>query len=378
MPEEPQRCPWTKGELYSEYHDREWGVPQHDDRKLFEMLLPEGAQAGLSWETILRKRENYREAFDGFDPWKISQYDDRRIARLLENPGIVRNRLKVRAAVANARAFLEVRQQFGAFDRYIWTFTGGRQKILARHFPEHHRGVANALLDVGSKMGPALGTLLGGLMVALMGWRLMFVVPGVGGMLWLIPWLKWRPRTGAAAREREDLPSIGEILRLRSAWGTIAGHFCANYFWFFLLTWLPMCLVKERGMSMERMAAFGSAVYFVMAAATVAAGFVADRWIAAGRSVTVARKTMTVSGLLLSTVVLPAAPVEDATIGPGLLLLGCAGLGVFVSSHWAITQTVAEPVAAGRWTSLQNGVGSPVWWWSRRGASTWRLSLRQQ
>jgi DNA-3-methyladenine glycosylase I len=122
------RCPWPKGELYLRYHDEEWGVPVHDDRRLFEMLILEGAQAGLSWETVLRKRENYREAFDGFDPERVARYRDARIEKLLQNEGLIRNRLKMAAAVRNAQAFLEVRKEFGSFDAYIWQFTGGGTK----------------------------------------------------------------------------------------------------------------------------------------------------------------------------------------------------------------------------------------------------------
>jgi DNA-3-methyladenine glycosylase I len=121
-----ERCGWAKGELYEQYHDTEWGVPLHDDQALFEFLVLEGAQAGLSWSTILNKRENYRKAFGGFDPRKVARYDERKIAALLENPGIVRNRLKVRSAVTNAKAFLAVQKEFGTFDAYIWTFVGGR------------------------------------------------------------------------------------------------------------------------------------------------------------------------------------------------------------------------------------------------------------
>jgi len=119
------RCPWAEAELHHVYHDTEWGVPSHDDRHLFEMILLEGAQAGLSWSTILRKRENYRRAFSDFDARKIARYDARREARLLADPGIVRNRLKVHSAVLNARAFLAVQEEFGTFDRYIWQFVGG-------------------------------------------------------------------------------------------------------------------------------------------------------------------------------------------------------------------------------------------------------------
>lgn len=120
-----KRCLWPTSELYLRYHDLEWGVPVHNDGKLFEMLLLEGAQAGLSWETILKKRENYRDAFDGFDPEKIAVYNEAKIAALLQNPGIVRNRLKINAAVRNAQAFLSTRAEFGSFDTYIWQFTGG-------------------------------------------------------------------------------------------------------------------------------------------------------------------------------------------------------------------------------------------------------------
>jgi DNA-3-methyladenine glycosylase I len=120
-----QRCGWAKTELSVRYHDSEWGVPVHDDRRLFEFLVLEGAQAGLSWETILRKRASYREAFAGFDPEAVAAYGDADIERLLADPGIVRNRQKVRSAVSNARAVLKVRDEFGSFDAYVWRFVGG-------------------------------------------------------------------------------------------------------------------------------------------------------------------------------------------------------------------------------------------------------------
>jgi len=120
------RCAWARDPLTIEYHDLEWGVPLHDDRALFEFLILEGAQAGLSWSTILKKRPAYRAAFDGFDAPKIARYDEKKTAALLANPGIVRNRLKVAAAVRNARALLAVQKDFGSFDAYIWRFTGGR------------------------------------------------------------------------------------------------------------------------------------------------------------------------------------------------------------------------------------------------------------
>lgn len=121
------RCQWCGTDpLYVRYHDEEWGVPVHDDRKHFEFLILEGAQAGLSWITILRKRENYRKAFANFDAKRVARYGKREFARLLKNPGIVRNRLKIESAAKNARAFLAVQEEFGSFDKYVWRFVGGR------------------------------------------------------------------------------------------------------------------------------------------------------------------------------------------------------------------------------------------------------------
>jgi DNA-3-methyladenine glycosylase I len=125
------RCAWATNSLSIAYHDREWGVPQHDDRVLFEFLTLEGAQAGLSWDTILRKRENYRTAFANFDPKKVSRYDARKLDALMRDEGIVRNRLKILSAVKNAKVFLNVKDEFGSFDGYIWQFVGGKPKVNA-------------------------------------------------------------------------------------------------------------------------------------------------------------------------------------------------------------------------------------------------------
>ncbi len=127
-----QRCGWASDDpLYIAYHDEEWGVPVHDDQTLFEFLLLEGAQAGLSWITILKKRENYRQAFDHFDPRSIADYDESRVQELLANAGIVRNQLKIRSAITNAKAFLDTQQEYGSFDRFIWQFVDGEPKINA-------------------------------------------------------------------------------------------------------------------------------------------------------------------------------------------------------------------------------------------------------
>jgi DNA-3-methyladenine glycosylase I len=133
------RCPWPgEDPLYQKYHDEEWGVPLHDDRRFFEMLVLEGAQAGLSWITILRKRDAYRKAFNNFDVKKVARYDRAKIAQLIRNPGIIRNRLKIESAVHNARLFIEVQKEFGSFDRYIWQFVGGRPIV------NHLRTIKNA------------------------------------------------------------------------------------------------------------------------------------------------------------------------------------------------------------------------------------------
>ena len=126
---DPVRCSWASGELMIRYHDEEWGVPVHDDRTLFEFLILEGAQAGLSWSTILNKRENYRKALDGFDPERVARYDRRKIDRLLLDAGIVRNKLKIASTIGNAKAFLQVQKEFGSFDRYIWRFVEGKPRV---------------------------------------------------------------------------------------------------------------------------------------------------------------------------------------------------------------------------------------------------------
>ncbi len=158
-----RRCKWAKTDLSIAYHDQEWGVPQHDDRVLFEFLILEGAQAGLSWETILQKRDHYRKAFDNFDVKKIVRYDARKVSQLLANPGIIRNRLKVASAIQNAKSFLQVQKEFGSFDAFVWSFVGGKplqrkrgdSKVLATT-PESEK-LSRDLLGRGFKfVGPTI------------------------------------------------------------------------------------------------------------------------------------------------------------------------------------------------------------------------------
>lgn len=232
-------------------------------------------------------------------------------------------------------------------------------RIFATDLPPESRGRANALLDAGSKMGPALGTLLGGALLLRTGWRTFFVVLGIASLLWLVPWLAWMPKHRAATKTPVPMgPSLAEILRSRSAWGAFAGHFCGNYFWFFLLTWLPVYLVNECGFSMDHMVSITSSAYFLIAGGTLAAGWISDAYITRGRSMTRVRKTVVICGLASSTLLLPVPAIHDQRVSVALLLFACVGFGVYTSNHWAITQTLAGPLAAARWTSLQNGFGN--------------------
>jgi MFS family permease len=185
-----------------------------------------------------------------------------------------------------------------------------------------------------------------------------FIALGIGSLLWLLPWLKWMPRSYADRSRPKELPSIGQMLRFRSAWGTFLGHFCGNYFWFFLLTWIPSYLVRERHFAIQQMANIASIAFLAVAAATVVAGWVSDLWIGNGGSPTVVRKTIVVGGLAFSSIILPVAYVNSTQISIALLIISCMAFGTYTSNHWAITQTLAGPQMAGRWTSLQNGIGN--------------------
>jgi MFS transporter, ACS family, D-galactonate transporter len=233
-------------------------------------------------------------------------------------------------------------------------------KVIAAGFSIEKRGLPNSLLDAGTKLGPAIGTLLGGLLVARYGWRVMFFALGLGSLIWLIPWSVWAPR--AAARAPGVLPEMGpgmsRIVRRRDAWGTFIGNFCYTYAYYFLLTWLPSYLVKERHVSLAMMGVVASIPFWGGALSAVTCGWASDRWIRRGGSPTLVRKTFVVSGLLLSTAMVPAALVGDLRLSIALLSVAYIAFGMYASNHWAITQTLAGPDAAGQWTGLQNTVGN--------------------
>ena len=230
-------------------------------------------------------------------------------------------------------------------------------RILANNFPEYHRGLANALIDAGTKAGPALGTLLGGLLIADFGWRPFFLALGLASLLWLLPWVLSMPQArGVAAPEHpEKMPSTAAVLRQRPVWFTAAGLFCSNYFWYFLITWLPYYLQKERHFPMHKMAVYGSLSFLAVAVSSSISGWLSDHWIARGGTPTRVRKTFAGVGLTLSTIILPVALVRDTGLAMALLMLACLSFGVFSSNVYAITQTLAGPRAAGKWTSFQNG-----------------------
>jgi MFS family permease len=227
--------------------------------------------------------------------------------------------------------------------------------------PQEHRGRANSLIDVGTKLGPAIGAFVGGLLLVHLGWRMLFIVLGAGGLLWLLPWIKLMPRVGRAvkAESAEALPSIAKLLRMKCAWGAFFGHFCGNYFFYFLLAWLPNYLVVEQKMAIGSMSRLTSVVFFLIATVTLVTGWTTDRLIAAGSSATRVRRAAVVGGLgVASSFMLLEFVRSNAPLTLAILTVGCVGYGAFASNHWAITQTLAGPTMAGRWSSLQNGVAN--------------------
>lgn len=226
--------------------------------------------------------------------------------------------------------------------------------------PQQHRGRANAFIDAGTKLGPAIGAFVGGLLLIHLGWRMLFVVLGVGGCLWLLPWLKVMPKSRATKRDAvAQQASIRQLLSVPSAWGTFLGHFCGNYFFYFLLAWLPTYLVREEHLSLLSMSRLTSAVFLLIAASTIMAGWISDRLIARGYSVTRVRRSVVAGGLAVASLLAVLAYVhQHVAISLSVLALACIGYGCYASNHWAISQTLAGPSMAGRWTSLQNGIAN--------------------
>ena len=239
-------------------------------------------------------------------------------------------------------------------------------RLLAANYAEEQRGFANALIDAGTKIGPALSTLLGGLVVAHYGWRALFLFVGIGSLLWLIPWLWLVPSEKRRRSAGETIPSSSDtavpwrdLLKRREVWVTSLGMFCLGYAWYFLVSWLPAYLVEERGFSKEDMAVFGSLPFWAMAVTSLLGGWCSDRWIRGGGTPTRVRKTFLVTGFLLCAVLMVlAVRATEAGRCVALLTAACAALGFYSSNVWAVTQTLAGTAAAGRWTGLQNCIGN--------------------
>ncbi len=232
-------------------------------------------------------------------------------------------------------------------------------KIIALNFSEEHRGLANSVISSGLLLGPGVGMLLGGMLMGRFGWRPFFIVLGVTSMLWLVPWVKWMPRgTLVGTESTAGAPDLAEFITLRSAWGTCLGLFCGNYTNYFLVTWLPFYLVRERHFSTDKMAQIGGVSYLIGACFCTFAGWLSDRWIRSGFTPTIVRKTFTGGGLALAGIFLALTAVAGPRYCVATLMLGIVFFGVWSSNVWAITQTLSGARAAGRWTGFQNFVGN--------------------
>jgi MFS transporter, ACS family, D-galactonate transporter len=232
--------------------------------------------------------------------------------------------------------------------------------ILSRYLPEHKRGFANASIVSGMALGPAFGTLAGGILMSRFGWRPVFLVVGLVSLLWLLPWLRWMPtvQTDSVSHSGLSAPGMLRILGQRSAWGTCVGLFCVNYLLYFLLTWLPFYLVHERHFSLAAMAKIAGLAYFLMAVSSTSSGWASDRFIASGKTPTLVRKTFMVVGQVGAGISLATCVVSGPVLSVVCLLFATVCWGISASNTWAITQTLAGPQASGKWTGLQNFLGN--------------------
>jgi MFS transporter, ACS family, D-galactonate transporter len=237
-------------------------------------------------------------------------------------------------------------------------------KIIAQGFTEQHRGLANGLIDLGSKSGPALGLMIGGVIISHYGWRPLFVSVGLISMLWLVPWI-WIGRRNSRPSEHsvqhsglEVGPGLLEIAGQRSAWGTFLCLFCGNYVWYFLLTWLPWYLVRERHYSEAAMGRFGSMAFWAVGFASLISGIISDRLVHRGGSPTFVRKSFAAGGLTGAIVMVFVPLLESQNASLAVLILACISFGCYSSHPWLISQRLAGPAAAGRWSGMQNAIGN--------------------
>jgi MFS transporter, ACS family, D-galactonate transporter len=252
-------------------------------------------------------------------------------------------------------ALLAIRVVLGVGESVAFPAYG---KILGSHFKERNRGFANSVVITGLALGPAVGMLLGGNLVGRFGWRPFFVTLGLAGLLWLVPWWAWMPRSAPFLRSSRSRAGVLAILRQRSAWGTCICQFSFNYASYFLVTWLPFYLIRERHLSMTQMAKAGGLVYVLFAISSAVFGKLSDRWIAGGGSPTRVRKTLATLGNTGMGIFLAASAVAPNAIFLWTLALAGAFMGVSACNIWAMTQTLAGPRMVGRWTGVQNFAGN--------------------
>jgi MFS family permease len=231
-------------------------------------------------------------------------------------------------------------------------------KILASDFTESERGIANGVIDSGYKFGPAIGTLFGGLFLAHYGWRALFIVTGLVGLLWLIPWFWIANSEGSTHAHQTPSLSVVDILTSLRAWGTFAGNFCGGYVWALMLSWIPSYLVMERHMSVATMGVYGSLLFVATGITSMATGWVTDHLIRSGFSPSKVRIRFAAAGLFLTTLIVPGGFLANPVTGFLFLLAACAFYGFYSSNVWAITQSIAGPKNIGRWSGMQNLCGN--------------------
>jgi len=232
-------------------------------------------------------------------------------------------------------------------------------KLLQCYFPEAQKGRANSVIAAGAGLGSAFGAFAGGILVASFGWRPFFVGMGAVTLLWLVPWMKWRPRAiSPALTAKRPVPTLGEILSQRSAWGTFLGLLCSNYVLYFLITWLPSYLVNERNFSLQKTGLIGGLAYLAMASTALVCGWASDRWLASGATPSLVRKTVVGVGVIGSSLCVAASVVASPAWVAGALIVGGAFYGAASSSTWAISQTLAGSAAVGRWIGFKNFFGN--------------------
>ncbi len=261
------------------------------------------------------------------------------------------------AMVSTFAGLLAMRLLLGVGECVTYPVTG---RILAVIIPENRRGLANSIIDLGARLGPAFGIMFGAQLVKGMGWRGLFLITGCAGLIWLIPWLIHAPRilTTSSGTRNVAGPGWKDLLSRRDVWGTCGGLCFTNYAWYFLLSWLPTYLLRERHFSLNSLSLGGALPFLLMAVTSIGGGVLSDRMISRGAAPVRVRRGFLVTGLLLTAVFLPAVLLPRIEYALAGLCLSCLSLGIYASNLFPLTQTLAGPLATGRWTGIQNACGN--------------------